>query len=127
MTEAKTIRCPHRSPGGVTDEGTLPAEGKQCGLPAGHDGDHTVLIPTGMPWFGGAKRKPTSKEFVFAEPGGHKEKINVEYDPCEPMAVITRSVKHVGEKRFKHVESIAIPTALVPKVCFALGATEWAQ
>lgn len=122
-----TIRCPYRSPGGITDEGTLPAEGKQCGLPAGHEGDHTVLIPTGMPWFGGAKRKRTSKEFTWVEPGGYKERINVEYDPREPVAVITRSVKQPHEKRFKHVESVCIPAPLVPKVVFALGATEWEQ
>lgn len=24
----------------------------RCGLPEGHDGGHTLLVPTGMPWFG---------------------------------------------------------------------------
>jgi hypothetical protein len=44
-------RCPAMSPGGVTPEGTLPRPGTQCGLDAGHDGDHTVLIETGAPWW----------------------------------------------------------------------------
>ena len=25
--------------------------GLQCGLPIGHDGDHTTLIPSDAPWF----------------------------------------------------------------------------
>lgn len=45
-------RCTATSPGGVDPEGTLPKKGTRCGLPAGHDGDHTVLRPTGVPWFG---------------------------------------------------------------------------
>jgi len=47
-------RCPVRSPGGVTPDGRNPRKGTQCGLEAGHDGDHTVLIPTGYPWAPGA-------------------------------------------------------------------------
>ena len=49
-------RCPARSPGGVTKDGTLPRKGTQCGLWQGHDGDHTVLIPTGAPWWPQPKR-----------------------------------------------------------------------
>lgn len=50
-------RCPKRSPGGVTPSGTLPRKGTQCGLPAGHDGEHTILIPSGAPWFPKTKMK----------------------------------------------------------------------
>lgn len=53
-------RCEARSPGGSTDEGQLPAKGTQCGLPAGHDGEHCVLIPTGAPWF----PRPDIKEAI---------------------------------------------------------------
>ena len=50
-------RCSVRSPGGSTEDGRLPREGTQCGLPAGHDGEHTALIPSGVPWFpAGASR-----------------------------------------------------------------------
>jgi hypothetical protein len=49
-------RCPAKSPGGVTPEGRLPRKGTQCGLWKGHDGEHTVLIPTGAPWW--PKPKP---------------------------------------------------------------------
>ena len=34
---------------------------RQCGLPAGHDGDHTVLIPSDAPWF------PISREIQGEE------------------------------------------------------------
>lgn len=44
-------RCPARSPGGTTAIGTLPRAGAQCGLDEGHDGEHTVLISSGAPWF----------------------------------------------------------------------------
>jgi hypothetical protein len=44
-------RCPAKSPGGMTPEGRLPRKGTRCGLDAGHDGDHTVLIPSGAPWW----------------------------------------------------------------------------
>ncbi len=43
-------RCPATSPGGSTNDGQLPRKGAQCGLPEGHDGEHSVLIPTGAPW-----------------------------------------------------------------------------
>lgn len=71
-------------------------------------------------------RQKVSRDFEHAQ-DGYKERITVEYDPTEPFAVITKSVKGPNEKRFKHVESVAIPTPLVSKVCFALGATEWEQ
>lgn len=48
--ENPNVRCPARSPGGVTNDGTLPRKGAQCGLPEGHDGEHTSLVPTGAPW-----------------------------------------------------------------------------
>jgi hypothetical protein len=54
-------RCEARSPGGVTETGTLPRKGTQCGLERGHDGDHTVLIPSGYPWFGRATKAPKAK------------------------------------------------------------------
>jgi hypothetical protein len=44
-------RCPATSAGGSTPDGQLPAKGTQCGLDAGHDGDHSILIPSGAPWF----------------------------------------------------------------------------
>lgn len=28
-----------------------PGTGLPCGLPAGHDGEHTVLMPSDVPWF----------------------------------------------------------------------------
>jgi len=43
-------RCQSLSPGGMTKSGKLPKKGTQCGLEEGHDGLHTVLIPTGYPW-----------------------------------------------------------------------------
>lgn len=43
-------RCRARSPGGSSDDGQLPAKGVQCGLEAGHDEDHTVFIPSNVPW-----------------------------------------------------------------------------
>jgi hypothetical protein len=58
---------------------------------------------------------------------GVKERITVEYDPKEPFAVITRQEKTISDRKFKTVESVAIPAPLVPRVCFALGATEWEQ
>ena len=48
----RVTRCAAESPGGVSSSGTLPQKGARCGLEAGHRGDHTVLIPTGYPWFG---------------------------------------------------------------------------
>lgn len=46
-------RCTARSPGGgITKDGKLPRKGKRCGNYVGHHGDHTVLQPTGAPWFG---------------------------------------------------------------------------
>lgn len=69
----------------------------------------------------------SAKDFEWVGPTGYKERITVEYDSKEEFATITRSVKGPNEKRFKAVESVAIPTPLVPKVCFALGATEWEQ
>lgn len=68
-----------------------------------------------------------AKDFTHTYGDGVKERITVEYDPKENFATITRSMKGVFDKRFKAVESVTIPTPLVPKVCFALGATEWAQ
>lgn len=56
--ETPSVRCPARSPGGVTKDGTLP-RGLQCGLPQGHVGEHTLLIPTGAPWFPVAARPRT--------------------------------------------------------------------
>lgn len=67
------------------------------------------------------------KNFEITETTGYKERITVDYDPREPFATITRSVKGPNEKRFKHVESVCIARELVSKVCFALGATEWEQ
>jgi hypothetical protein len=49
--ETTRTRCPARSPGGVAPDGTLPQKGTQCGLDAGHDGDHTVLMESGAPWW----------------------------------------------------------------------------
>ena len=43
-------RCQSLSPGGTTRKGQLPKKGTQCGLEEGHDGLHSVLIPTGYPW-----------------------------------------------------------------------------
>lgn len=54
-------RCPHRSPGGVDLDGRLPRKGTRCGLWAGHDGPHTVLIPTGYPWSDSRKRAGRSE------------------------------------------------------------------
>lgn len=31
--------------------GPRSTHGMRCGLPEGHDGDHTLLIPSGAPWF----------------------------------------------------------------------------
>ena len=50
-------RCPATSPGGSTDEGQLPRTGAQCGLDAGHDGEHSVLIASGSPWWPKPKEK----------------------------------------------------------------------
>jgi hypothetical protein len=30
-------------------------DGQRCGLPAGHDGQHTALIPSDAPWFNDGK------------------------------------------------------------------------
>lgn len=49
-------RCPARSPGGSSSDGQLPAKGAQCGLEAGHDDDHSVLIQSGAPWFPRSER-----------------------------------------------------------------------
>lgn len=64
------------------------------------------------------------KNFDIEESTGYKERITVDYDPSETFATITRSVKGPNERRFKHVESVAIPRALIAKVCVALGAPE---
>jgi hypothetical protein len=50
-SETTRTRCPARSPGGVSPDGTLPRKGTQCGLDAGHDGDHTVLMKSSAPWW----------------------------------------------------------------------------
>lgn len=39
--EPQIERCPAKHPG----------VGAQCGLPKGHRDEHTMLIPTNMPWF----------------------------------------------------------------------------
>jgi hypothetical protein len=44
-------RCEARSPGGRSEDGRLPRKGTRCGNYEGHDGPHTVLIPTDAPWF----------------------------------------------------------------------------
>lgn len=50
--DCKLLRCeavmPKRSP---DSEGNYDLAGTRCGMYAGHDGPHTVLIPTGAPWF----------------------------------------------------------------------------
>lgn len=46
-------RCPAHMP-----DFFPPGERGRCGLPAGHGGAHTLLIPTGAPWLrGGAPRE----------------------------------------------------------------------
>ena len=45
--ERCAARMPERFP---AHEPQPAAPGGQCGLPAGHRGPHTLLIPTGMPW-----------------------------------------------------------------------------
>ena len=65
-----------------------------------------------------------SKEFTSDD---KKTRVLVEYDPEDgsvPFAVVTVSDKQPNG-RFKVTESVAIPKELLPKVCFALGATEW--
>jgi crossover junction endodeoxyribonuclease RusA len=51
-------RCPARMPHSFPLYEPQPSQpGGQCGLPVGHAGEHTLLIPTGMPWLiGGASR-----------------------------------------------------------------------
>lgn len=53
---AELQRCQGRSPGGSTSDGQLPTKGTQCGLEAGHDGEHSILIPSGAPWFPRSER-----------------------------------------------------------------------
>lgn len=47
----EALRCQARSPGGSTEDGQLPRKGTQCGLFAGHEGEHTIMIPSEAPWF----------------------------------------------------------------------------
>jgi hypothetical protein len=42
------IRCPSVSP---------PPDKFRCGLEAGHDGDHTVFVPSNMPWYTGLDKR----------------------------------------------------------------------
>jgi hypothetical protein len=52
-----------------------------------------------------------------------KERVVVDYNPNDPdyeFAEITRAEKNPGDKRFKVVDSIAIPRELVEAVCKAL-------
>ena len=50
IVENGLVRCSAKSPGGTTDDGILPRKGSQCGLHAGHDGEHSVLVPSDAPW-----------------------------------------------------------------------------
>lgn len=79
-------RCPATCPGGITPDGTLP-KGTQCGLPAGHDGDHTVLIPTSMPWF----RKPAQAVQASAA----KPKVQAGAKPAQKAPVVVVKKKRV--------------------------------
>lgn len=45
-------RCSAKSPGGPES----PRKGTRCGLPEGHDGPHTILVPPQYPW---AKQQPS--------------------------------------------------------------------
>lgn len=45
------FRCPARMPASENPHHPH-LHGLQCGDYAGHDGSHTLLIPTGAPWFG---------------------------------------------------------------------------
>ena len=45
------VRCEARMPKKFPKNTPQPAQpGGQCGLPEGHSGEHTLLIPTNMPW-----------------------------------------------------------------------------
>lgn len=61
-----------------------------------------------------------TKQFVTKD---GKERVTVTYDPDDPdhtFAEINRAEKKPGDKRFKVVDSIAIPRELVDSVCAAL-------
>lgn len=50
---AALVRCPQRT----SQNASLGHGEQQCGLLAGHAGDHTLLIPTSYPWSGAPKKK----------------------------------------------------------------------
>lgn len=69
-------RCPARQP--VTDH--------QCGMMAGHDGPHTILTPTGVPWFG----MPTGEPAEPAQRPEQGEREPVQrgvYTPLPPAPI----------------------------------------
>jgi hypothetical protein len=63
--ETARKRCPARAPAEY-DGYPMAVPGGQCGDYAGHDGEHTLLHPSGAPWFG----KPDSVDPCPAAPKG---------------------------------------------------------
>jgi hypothetical protein len=50
-TTEDACRCPARMPRTFGPDQPRPAvPGGRCGLPRGHTGKHTVLIPSNVPW-----------------------------------------------------------------------------